>query len=185
MEADAIGTVYANGISCLREQQSGVIDGAGAASFWTLSLSEWLPWPYRAGVAAVAACNPIASFEGIEHNIPNQRGNRGNKKIRAREDIVQGERQTFPRSIGDSKLSHQEVGIEKKDDERDFNYCSTKLAEPRGLFGPHAWMNDTNPGDDRITRNSPFTLNPIYTDALPARVFGTETGAINGLGRRN
>jgi hypothetical protein len=24
------------------------------------------------------------------------------------------------------------------------------------------------PGEDRITRNSPSTLNPIYTDALPA-----------------
>jgi hypothetical protein len=30
-------------------------------------------------------------------------------------------------------------------------------------------MNDTNhSGEDRITRNSPSTLNPIYIDALPA-----------------
>jgi hypothetical protein len=33
-------------------------------------------------------------------------------------------------AIGDSKFSHQDIGIEKKDDERDFNYCSTELAEP-------------------------------------------------------
>jgi hypothetical protein len=47
-------------------------------------------------------------------------------------------------------------------------------------------MNDTNDsGEDRITRNSPFTLNPIYTDALPVRVLRMETGAKNGLGGRN
>jgi hypothetical protein len=47
-------------------------------------------------------------------------------------------------------------------------------------------MNDTNDsGEDRITRNSPFTLNPIYPDALPVRVLRMETGAKNGLGGRN
>jgi len=39
VEADAIGTVYANGISCPREQQTGVINESDAASFWTLFLS--------------------------------------------------------------------------------------------------------------------------------------------------
>jgi hypothetical protein len=33
-------------------------------------------------------------------------------------------------AIGDSKLPHQEIGIEEKDDERDFNYCSPELVEP-------------------------------------------------------
>jgi len=33
-------------------------------------------------------------------------------------------------AIRDSEFSHQKIGIEKKDDERNFNYCSPELVEP-------------------------------------------------------
>ena len=70
------------------------------------------------------------SSEVFEHDIPDHRGNRGDEEVHARKDIVQGERQTLPMNTCDSKFSHQKIGIEKKDDERNFNYCSPELVEP-------------------------------------------------------
>ena len=73
------------------------------------------------------------SSEVFEHVIPDHRGNRGDDEVHTCKDIVQGERQALPMNIRNSKFSHQKIGVEKKDDERNFNYCSPELVEPAVL----------------------------------------------------
>lgn len=47
--------------------------------------------------------------------------NDGNCKIREGENVVDGEREGFPLSIGASEFTHQEIRIEEEDDKADFN----------------------------------------------------------------
>lgn len=68
--------------------------------------------------------------EVFEGDVADGGGEDGDGKVLDGEDVVQSDGEGFARAVGTAELSHQEVGIEKKDDERDFNYCSTELAEP-------------------------------------------------------
>ena len=59
--------------------------------------------------------------QGMKDGMSNQRGNHGDREIRDRKNIAQGEGQSFPMSVGPSELSHQEICIKEEDDERDLN----------------------------------------------------------------
>jgi hypothetical protein len=45
----------------------------------------------------------------VKDHIPNQRGDYSDYEIHFREEIVQGEGQTFPLPVGNGKFSHQEI----------------------------------------------------------------------------
>ena len=51
----------------------------------------------------------------------NQRGNHGDREIRDRKNIAEGEGQSFPLSVGPSELSHQKICIKEEDDKRDLD----------------------------------------------------------------
>jgi hypothetical protein len=65
----------------------------------------------------------------FKDNIPNQSKGYRDKEIHSREYIVQCERETLSPTIGSGEFSHQEIGVEEKDDERDFNHCSPERGE--------------------------------------------------------
>jgi hypothetical protein len=49
------------------------------------------------------------SSKVFKHNPPDQRGDNGDREIRTRDDIAQGERYTLPRSIRLGEFPHQEI----------------------------------------------------------------------------
>ena len=59
--------------------------------------------------------------EKLKDNVADEAGDDGNHEICSRENIVECEGQGLSVSVRVSEFAHQEIGVEKEDDEADFN----------------------------------------------------------------
>jgi len=74
----------------------------------------------------------------FKRDVADEGGDEGDDAIRAREYVDKGEGQSFAVGVGDGEFAHQEIGIEKKDNERDLNDRPPEGGETAAICGD-AW----------------------------------------------
>ena len=77
----------------------------------------------------------------LNDDIADRGGHDGDGKILDRKDVVQCEQNAFAWPVGAIELTHQQVGVEQEDDERDLDDRSPERGEGLsglGVFGHEA-----------------------------------------------
>jgi len=57
----------------------------------------------------------------LEHYVADERGDQGDYQVGDGEDVLEGEGHGFAVGVGGGELTHQQIGIEQEDNERDFD----------------------------------------------------------------